>query len=584
MITFGKKVSKLAEASSYCDNIEAEGRGDYCKIFTIFYRESFSDSDLGELEKVCSDTTKLSDDAIEVCYDSFASKCGVKDVASPPVCNEKMPIFYYHPFTGILSFYNDFSSTNYGYEIAQPENIGLCIERRSRVCIQNLFLTMSEDEMKLACESTKESEIEERCFLLMEKRLKEIQSEESEKASLETREKNESECTEKMLIDYGNFFGDQEVEERIKELLLFKCSSYAFWAERLLAQLNADGEINGDQLIQEPLEAWRHYTFLDTVYNIEVSKMFLQIFDEDTKSGLETLKEKIEGYKTELEDEKAEVDELFQNTVGFEGRNIDLIGESYAEFIKRADNTIEYVDRALYFSFGECPNNICELVEAEKAFKEEQSKPVFEDVDKFNRQAIPIRYLKKANIVGGYPDGTFKPDKTINRAELLKIVVESQFDEGTIEACIAENSEPGWIYMFFKDVPINEWYVKYVCMGKVHGIIKGYPDGTFQPGRAVNRVESVKIVMEALNFNIDDVELSVKPYGDTPVNEWFTPYVYRGRQMAIFSNTGYTFKPGGEITRGEISEILYRLLVISKLNENKYQHGLDIKMFQLNSQ
>jgi hypothetical protein len=97
-----------------------------------------------------------------------------------------------------------------------------------------------------------------------------------------------------------------------------------------------------------------------------------------------------------------------------------------------------------------------------------------------------IRFIYDKGIVQGYPDGSYKPNSTINRAELVKIVVEAvynnEFESYGNTAC-------------FNDVKAGDWYTKYVCFAKDRGIVEGYSDGTFQPAKGVNFVEALKIVM-----------------------------------------------------------------------------------------
>src|SRR3990172_2507854 len=86
-----------------------------------------------------------------------------------------------------------------------------------------------------------------------------------------------------------------------------------------------------------------------------------------------------------------------------------------------------------------------------------------------------IYYVKTNSIVSGYPDGTYKPDNKINRAEFTKIIMETIF--GTPE-------EPE--FDCFPDVPKKEWHAKYICEALKRKIIEGYPDGSFKPTNTIN--------------------------------------------------------------------------------------------------
>ena len=75
--------------------------------------------------------------------------------------------------------------------------------------------------------------------------------------------------------------------------------------------------------------------------------------------------------------------------------------------------------------------------------------------------ASAIAQLANRNIVKGYPDGTFKPQQAITRAELLKIILLA----ANVELSTAQES-------CFSDVPMEEWYADVVCSAKAMGIVK----------------------------------------------------------------------------------------------------------------
>ena len=75
--------------------------------------------------------------------------------------------------------------------------------------------------------------------------------------------------------------------------------------------------------------------------------------------------------------------------------------------------------------------------------------------------ASAIAQLANRNIVKGYPDGTFKPQQAITRAELLKIILLA----ANVELSTGQES-------CFSDVPKEERYVDIVCSAKAMGIVK----------------------------------------------------------------------------------------------------------------
>ncbi len=157
---------------------------------------------------------------------------------------------------------------------------------------------------------------------------------------------------------------------------------------------------------------------------------------------------------------------------------------------------------------------------------------VFSDVSSVHNNYDAIEYIQSKSIVEGYSDGTFKPDIFINRAEFTKIIVASIEENPTGSFC-------------FPDVE-GDWYAKYVCEAKELGIIEGYPDGKFYPAQNISFVEAAKIIVYGwgLDVYIDDI--------------WYKPFVEElGDERAIPDSIESFDK---DITRGEMTEIMYRLM------------------------
>lgn len=156
----------------------------------------------------------------------------------------------------------------------------------------------------------------------------------------------------------------------------------------------------------------------------------------------------------------------------------------------------------------------------------------FSDVPSTHANTDAIGYVQSQGIVSGYPDGTYKPENPVNRAEFMKIVLGAQQGEEISGS------------QCFPDVG-DEWFAKYVCYGKENGIVGGYPDGTFQPSQQISFVEGAKIIANAFSLPITE---------DTP---WFKPYVktLESEQAIPLSINNLEKK----LTRGEMAEIIYRL-------------------------
>jgi len=161
----------------------------------------------------------------------------------------------------------------------------------------------------------------------------------------------------------------------------------------------------------------------------------------------------------------------------------------------------------------------------------------FSDVSSSHLNFDAIEYVQAEGIVGGYPDGTYQPDRTINRAEFTKIVIESQFTRAQIDACRD---------VFFPDVPAGQWFTNYVCVAKKNTIIEGYPDGTFKPAQNISFVEAAKIIVVTFKYSVGTDAI------------WYKPFVEGLGEKRAIPTTIDRFEKN--ITRGEMAEMIYRLL------------------------
>ena len=143
-----------------------------------------------------------------------------------------------------------------------------------------------------------------------------------------------------------------------------------------------------------------------------------------------------------------------------------------------------------------------------------------------------IQSLKDKGVIEGYEDGTFKPTLRLNRAEFLKIIMESRGTETAGKKC-------------FPDVR-EEWFAKYVCSAQAEGVIDGYPDGTFKPGRQINFAEASKILAKAYGQQIEQYSA-----------DWYEPFVRALEGSKAIPLSIETLEQ--QINRGEIAEMMWRL-------------------------
>ncbi|MFA5829615.1 MAG: S-layer homology domain-containing protein [Candidatus Gracilibacteria bacterium] len=186
----------------------------------------------------------------------------------------------------------------------------------------------------------------------------------------------------------------------------------------------------------------------------------------------------------------------------------------------------------------------------------------FSDVPKTNPYYTEIMFLQAKGIISGYPDGTFKPNRIVNRAEALKIILGASKIQGQPAIDSGSNAD-------FKDVKDwNAWYYPYLNKATALGIISGYPDGTFKPEQTVNLVENLKMLIKAGNVDVSHVAVPENPYTDAFTNQWYTQYVQYGKNLEwLIPDSQNSIFPNQGMTRGKLAQLIYNALQIDNVNK-----------------
>lgn len=147
-------------------------------------------------------------------------------------------------------------------------------------------------------------------------------------------------------------------------------------------------------------------------------------------------------------------------------------------------------------------------------------------------ESAGISVLTNLGAVSGNPDGTFAPNRTLNRAEFLKMVF------GSVPNIAVTDSDVG---NCFPDVHVGDWFSRYVCLAQKRGTVDGYPDGFFRPGNPVNYAEALKIMAEIYKETLPEP-------GMTEKWAWYTAYL----RAATADNVALSgVDPAALLTRGQ---------------------------------
>ena len=160
--------------------------------------------------------------------------------------------------------------------------------------------------------------------------------------------------------------------------------------------------------------------------------------------------------------------------------------------------------------------------------------------------------------VGGFPDGTFRPNDITTRAEVVAMFYRLLDEVGRRPIIITPS---------FSDVSQDAWYARFVKTLAGMGVITGYPDGTFRPNEPITRAELTALItrfVDAASVNANN------RFTDLSDTHWAF-----GSIMQAYSNewvSGYPdemFKPDANITRAEAVTVIN-----NATNRHQHEHLL----------
>ncbi|MBN2307077.1 sortase [Candidatus Peregrinibacteria bacterium] len=187
----------------------------------------------------------------------------------------------------------------------------------------------------------------------------------------------------------------------------------------------------------------------------------------------------------------------------------------------------------------------------------------YPDVPENHLHHEAIAALTADNTIQGYPNGEFHPAGLINRAEAVKILTKSNFSDSAIDTCINWHKLKNHSYIIFPDVPIWEWYGKFVEISYQNNIVQGYPDGTFKPANYINFAEALKVILETYKVDFSQNHYQPSKFLYVQRGEWFEKYFTYAYEHNLINQNKF-YHPGQLITRGEFVEIIYRLETVLK--------------------
>lgn len=162
-----------------------------------------------------------------------------------------------------------------------------------------------------------------------------------------------------------------------------------------------------------------------------------------------------------------------------------------------------------------------------------------------------IQALAAQNIIAGFPDGTFRPNEPVTRAQFAAIVSK------------AFSPKPQRQAVDFKDVSRNFWGYQAIQTAYRGGFVAGYPGGLFQPQQQIPRVQALVSLANGLNLSTKNPN-AISVYTDAAqIPNYASGPVAAATQQNLVVNypTPNQLNPNREATRAEVAAFVYQALV-----------------------
>ncbi|QNK59241.1 DUF2341 domain-containing protein [Paenibacillus sp. PAMC21692] len=157
----------------------------------------------------------------------------------------------------------------------------------------------------------------------------------------------------------------------------------------------------------------------------------------------------------------------------------------------------------------------------------------------------------RLGIVNGYPNGMFKPDKELTRAEFIVMLA---------RALELEANEEALPLSFADSEHIPDWALLSIAQALQSNIIQGYDDGTFRPDARITRTEMIVMTVRALGLSVG-MESATSFADDAAIPAWAKPLVAEAAARGLVEGRGGNrFAPEGESTRAEAVKVLLKAI------------------------
>ena len=174
-----------------------------------------------------------------------------------------------------------------------------------------------------------------------------------------------------------------------------------------------------------------------------------------------------------------------------------------------------------------------------------------------------INRLTEKCVLEGYPDGMFKPNKKVSRAEMATMVVKG-YNLNALDSCDK---------LTFKDVPKSHWAYGFISKAAEENFVKGKTADKFYPNHDITRAEALTIMSKGLSCPMDEARANeiLSQYKDgNKVPCWARECIAKAIDNGALKderNQDY-IRPNDKTTRAEASSMLQNIRIAGGYDKN----------------
>lgn len=205
---------------------------------------------------------------------------------------------------------------------------------------------------------------------------------------------------------------------------------------------------------------------------------------------------------------------------------------------------------ALLLALGLSVSAVAPVITAAPVIAQTQTQSQFTDVSASYWARDFIAPLAARGIIAGFPDGTFRPNEPVTRAQFAAMVRQA-FNQSSVRGATS-----------FVDVPPNYWAAAAIGEANMMGFLSGYPGNVFRPDENIPRAQVLVSLANGLNYTASS-QNSVQIYRDAaqiPDYAVASLAAATERRLVVNYPDVQALRPNQVATRADVAAFIYQAL------------------------